>query len=77
MSAITESRVWHDLLHVGEAGIAFGFYGLICGGGVEAFRSIRDQRPARWGEPTIYGTVLFGAFGAAVEGLHIIGVPFV
>jgi hypothetical protein len=75
-AALTDTKIWNDLLQMGVVGAGFGFLGLMCGGGVEAYRSIRDRRPANWSEPTVYGTLLLGTWSAAIEGLHLVGVPF-
>jgi hypothetical protein len=71
---LAHTKLWHDALDVFEVGIAFGFGGLIVGAIVEAIRAFRDNRPAVWGEPTLYGTILAGLFGLLVELLSKLGV---
>jgi hypothetical protein len=57
-----------------EVGIAFGFGGLLVGSIVEAVRAFREDRSARWGEPTLWGTVLGGFLGSAVELFSKLGI---
>lgn len=55
-------------------GAAFGFGGLLVGAIVEAFKAFQEDRRALWGEPTLYGTILFGLFGVIVELLSKLGI---
>ena len=61
------SSFFQGLVEVGVTAAATGFLGLLIAGTVEAFVSLREDRPARWGESTVYGTLIAGAIGAGVE----------
>ena len=58
-------------LRVAAVGAAGAFYGTLIGGVVEAVRSIRHDRPARWGEPTVYGALLGGLAATAAEAFSL------
>lgn len=66
IAALSDTKVWKDTVDIAGQAAAFGFLGLLLGGVVEAVRSWRANRPASWGEPTLYGTVIFGLFAAVV-----------
>jgi hypothetical protein len=74
IGALSETKAWRDAVHCGGVGAAFGFIGLLVGALVETVRATRTGRTAQWGEPTLWGTVLFGAFGAIVEALGRAGL---
>lgn len=71
---LAHTKAWRDIRDVLEVGIAFGFGGLLVASLVEAGRAFRQNRPAMWGEPTLYGTLLGGLFGVAVELFSKLGV---
>jgi len=74
LADLAHTEAWRDARDVLEVGIAFGFGGLLTSGIVESGRAFRQNRPAIWGEPTLYGTLLGGLFGVAVELLSKLGV---
>jgi ADP-ribosylglycohydrolase len=74
LAVVVSSSTHGDVIAVGGAAAAYGAIGLVVAGWVEAFRSIRADRPARWGEPTVYGTVLAASIGGSIEALHRVGV---
>jgi hypothetical protein len=76
LATLGSGGLFDDIVAVGTVGAATGFVGFLVAGWYEALMSIREQRPARWNEATLLGTLIAGMIGACVEALSRIGVPF-
>jgi hypothetical protein len=67
LADVAHAKGWKAAIAVGTAGAAFGFIGFVISGVVEAVRSYVEDRPPRWGEVTVLGTLLLGLFAVVVE----------
>ncbi len=76
MGALSDTGLWKDVVAVGTVGAATGFIGLLVAGWLESLASIKEDRPARWSEATLMGTLVAGMIGACVEALSRTGVPW-